>query len=59
MINNAVIVSGGQQRDSAIHIHESILPQTSLPSRLPYNIEHSFLCYTVSPCCLSILNIVV
>ena len=25
-INNVVIVSGGQQRDSAIHIHVSILP---------------------------------
>ena len=29
LINNAVIVSGGQQRDSAIHIHVSVLP-TSL-----------------------------
>ena len=26
-------VSGGQQRDSPIHIHVPILPQTSLPSR--------------------------
>ena len=26
LINNAVIVSGGQQRDSAIHTHVSILP---------------------------------
>ena len=25
-INNVVIVSGGQQRDSATHIHVSILP---------------------------------
>ena len=25
-INNVVIVSGGQQRDSAMHIHVSILP---------------------------------
>ena len=56
MINNVVIVSGGQQRDSAIHIHESILPQTSLPSRLPYNIEQSSLCYAVGPHWLSILN---
>ena len=29
-INNVVIASGGQQRDSAIHIHVSILPQTPL-----------------------------
>ena len=33
-INNVVIVSGGQQRDSVIHIHVSILPQTPLSSRL-------------------------
>ena len=59
MINNVVIVSGGQQRDSAIHIHESILPQTSLPSRLPYNIEQSSLCYSVGPCWLSIISIAV
>ena len=26
LINYVVIVSGGQQRDSAIHIHVSILP---------------------------------
>ena len=29
-INDVVIVSGGQQKNSAIHIHESILPQTLL-----------------------------
>jgi len=58
-INNVVIVSGGQQRDSAIHIHVSILPQTPLPSRLPYNIEQSSMCYTVGSCWLSILNIAV
>ena len=46
-INNVVIVSGEQRRDSAMHIRVSILPQTSLPSRLPYNIEQSSLCYTV------------
>ena len=38
-INNVVIVSGGQQRDSATHTHVSILPQTPLPSRLSRNIE--------------------
>ena len=27
-INNVVIVSGEEQRDSAIHIHVSIFPQT-------------------------------
>ena len=32
-VNNAVILiaSGGQQRNSAMHIHVSILPQTLLP----------------------------
>ena len=32
-------VSGGLQRDSAIHIHVSIFPQTPLPSRLSHNIK--------------------
>ena len=50
LINNIVTVSGGQQRDSAKHIHVSILPQTPLPSRLPHNTEQSFLCCTVGPC---------
>ena len=44
MINNAVIVSNEQQRDSVIHTQLSILSQTTLPSRLPYNIEQSSLC---------------
>ena len=57
-INNAVIVSGEQQKDSATHIHVSILPPTLLPSRLPHNIQQSSLCSTVGPCLLSILNIV-
>ena len=55
-MNNVVIVSSRQQRDSAIHIHVSILPQTPFPSRLPHNIEQSSLCYTVHPCWLSVLN---
>ena len=54
-----MIVSSGQQRDSAIPIHVSILPKTPLPSRLQCNIEQSSLCYTVGPCWLSILNIAV
>ena len=43
-INNVVIVSGKQWRDSAIHIHVSILPQTPLPSRLTHNTEQSSMC---------------
>ena len=46
---NVVIVSDGQQRHSAIHIHVSILPQTPLPSRLPHNTEQTSLCYTGGP----------
>ena len=38
-INNVVVVSSEQQRDSTIHIRQSILPQTPLPSRLAHNIE--------------------
>ena len=56
LINNFVIVSGGQQRDSAVHIHVSILAQTPLPSRLPHNVEQSSLYCTVGPCWVSVLN---
>ena len=50
-INNVMIVSGEQQERNV-----SSLPQTPLPSRLPHNTEQSTLCYTVSPCWLSIFN---
>ena len=39
LISYIVIDSGEQQRDSAMHIHVSILFQTSLPSRQPHNIK--------------------
>jgi len=52
-----VIASDDQLRDSAIHIHVSIFPQTLFSSRLPHNIEHCSMCYTVDPCWLSILDI--
>ena len=42
----AVIVSGAQQSDLAAQTPASILPQTSLPSRLPCNIEQSSMGYT-------------
>ena len=38
-INNVVVVSDEQLKDSAIHIHVSFLPQIPIPSRLPHNIE--------------------
>ena len=43
LMNNVVIVSGEQQKDSAIHTHASILPQTPRPSRLSRNTEQSSL----------------
>ena len=45
-INNFVMVSGGQQRDSAINIHVS--PKL-FPPRLLQNIEQSSMCYIVDP----------
>ena len=55
LMNNIVVVSGEQRRDSAIHTHVSILPQTPVLSRLPHNIEQSSTCYMVGPYWLSIL----
>ena len=52
-----MLCSSRQQRDSAIHMHVSILPHIPLPSRLPGNMEQSSLCYTVGPSWLSILFI--
>ena len=43
LTNNVVIVPGEQRSYSAIHMHVSIPRQTPLPSRLPHNIEHSFI----------------
>ena len=43
-----MIVSDGQQRDSAIHISVFILPQTSLPSSL-HGYEQSSLGYSRTP----------
>ena len=54
LTNNVEIQSGEQPRNSALHIHVSILPQTLLPSSLPHNIEQHFMCYKLSSCWLSI-----
>ena len=58
VINNVVIVSGGQQRDPVMDtcIHS---PQTLFPFSLPDNTEQSFPCCRVGPCWLSTLNEVV
>ena len=47
-VNNVVIILGEQRRNSAIHVHASILPQTPLPCRLPHNIEQSPVLYSRS-----------
>ena len=44
-----MLVSGVQQNDSDILFH----------CGLSQDIEYSSLCYTIGPCCLSILHIVV
>ena len=41
MINNVVIVSGGEQRDSMLDIPISILPQTRFPPMLPHSTDQS------------------
>ena len=56
LTNNIVIVSGEQQRDSAIHIHVFIRPPSPPPIQTAHDIEQSSMCYTVGPCWLSILD---
>ena len=56
MINNVVMVLGGQQRDSAIGIHVSILPQTPLQSRLLCDTGQRSLRCPAGPCWFSMLN---
>ena len=47
--NNIVRVSGAPCRDSALHIHVSLLPPTPLSSSLSHVTEQSSLCYTLGP----------
>ena len=56
-----MLVSGVQQTDSVIYIYIYIyiLFQILFSYRLLQNIEYSSLCYTVGPCWLSVLHIVV
>lgn len=54
-----MMISGGQQRDSAKYIHVSILPQTPLPPRLPHHIKQNSLSYRAGLCWLSIFSIAV
>ena len=54
-----MLISGVQQSDSVIHNVLSILLQILFPFWLLQSIEQSSLCYTVGPCRLFILYIVV
>ena len=56
---NKVVVSGERQRDSAIHIHVSILPETLLPSCWYTTLSRILCAYRVGLCWLSILHIAV
>ena len=47
LYHKVVITSGELERNSAIHIHISVLPQNLLSSKLAYNIEQSSVCYTI------------
>ena len=39
MLYNVVLVSAVQQSESVIHMHVSLLPWVSIPSRSPQSIE--------------------
>ena len=57
LINNAVIVSGEQQRDSTIHTYTCpFFPKLPSYSGLPLDIKQSSLCCRAGPYWLSILN---
>ena len=57
LIYHVVLISAVQQSDSVIHI--CILFLILFHYGLSQDIESSSLCYTVGPCCLSILYILV
>ena len=55
-----MLVSGIQQSDSVIHTYIYIyIFQILFPYRLLQNIKYSSMCYTVGPCWLPILYVVV
>ena len=56
LIYNVVLTSVVQQNDSIIHIY--ILFYILFHYSLSQDTEYSSLCYTVRPCCLSILYII-
>ena len=56
-MNNTVLVSGIEQSDLFTHVHVSILFQILFPFRILQTTEQRYLCYTVGPSWLSILNV--
>ena len=46
---NSAVTDSGERQGAQPHTHAHILPQTSLASRLPHNIEQNSTCYTVGP----------
>ena len=57
LIYNVVLISAVQQSDSVIYIY--IYIYILFHCGLLQDIEYSSLCYTVGPCCLSALYIIV
>ena len=57
LIYNIVLISAIQQSDSVIHVY-TFFSKIIFHYGLSQNTEYSSLCYTVGPCCLSILYIV-
>ena len=53
----AAWMGGSSGENGYMYMYVSILPQTLLPSMLPRDVEQSFMCSTVGPYWLSILNI--
>ena len=61
-VENAVLISAVEQSDSVIHyiyIYTFIFFYILFHYGLSQNIEYSYLCYTVGPCYLSTLYIIV
>ena len=54
-----MLVSGGQQSDTVTYTDISVFFQIVFPYSLLQNIEYGSLCYTVGPCYLYVLYIVV
>ena len=52
-----VLISAVQKSDSVIHIY--VLFHILFHYGLSQDIEYSSLCFTVGPCCLSVLYIIV